>query len=152
MTFTCQGFVVSSPARPQRQSGFTLIEMMVVAAIVGILLLVAVPSYQRHVQAAKANTAKSDLMALSLALENHKLLHLSYPAASADNASAIRSALGNASWQPAQAEFSYRYQPQGASFLLTASGVSAQLSGCVLQLNGADHSANTSSSACQTQW
>ncbi|PTU63707.1 hypothetical protein DB032_01590 [Chromobacterium sp. Panama] len=143
---------MSASVRPQGHSGFTLIEMMVVAAIVGILLLVAVPSYQRHVQAAKANTAKSDLMALSLALENHKLLHLAYPASSADNASAIRAALGNNSWQPAQAEFSYRYQPQGASFLLTASGVSSQLSGCVLKLDGADQSANTSSADCRTQW
>ncbi|BBH11216.1 type IV pilin protein [Chromobacterium haemolyticum] len=143
---------MSAFVRPQGHSGFTLIEMMVVAAIVGILLLVAVPSYQRHVQAAKANTAKSDLMALSLALENHKLLHLAYPAASADSASAIRAALGNNSWQPAQTEFNYGYQPQSGSFLLTASGVGPQLSGCVLKLSGADHSANTSTSACQTQW
>lgn len=52
-------------------AGFTLIEVMIVVAIVGILAAVAYPSYQEHVRKAKRADAQTALMELSQFMERY---------------------------------------------------------------------------------
>lgn len=54
-----------------RSKGFTLIELMIVIAILGILAAIAIPSYQDSVRRAKRADAQGALMGLANAMERH---------------------------------------------------------------------------------
>ena len=56
-----------------RTRGFTLIELMIVVAIVGILAAIAFPSYQNHVR--KANRANAQAFMMNIA--NKEQIYLS---------------------------------------------------------------------------
>ncbi|HET9384888.1 MAG TPA: type IV pilin protein [Gemmatimonadales bacterium] len=51
------------PAR--RASGFTLIELMIVVAIVGIVAMIAIPSYDKYVIRSKRAVAKQFMLAVA---------------------------------------------------------------------------------------
>ncbi len=54
-----------------RSSGFTLIEMMIVVAVIGILAAIAYPSYQEHVRKARRADAQTALLELAQFMERH---------------------------------------------------------------------------------
>ena len=62
-----------------RQSGFTLIEIMVVVVILGILAAVVAPKIMSRPDEARATRAKQDIRALESALKLYRLDNLDYP-------------------------------------------------------------------------
>ena len=51
------------------QKGFTLIELMIVVAIIGILASIAIPQYSDYVKRGKAAEATSNLATLRIKME-----------------------------------------------------------------------------------
>ena len=67
---------MSSPLERQRipQSGFTLIELMITIAIIGVLAAIAVVSYQNYI----AKTQVSEAFGLAYDLKSHTVINLQY--------------------------------------------------------------------------
>jgi general secretion pathway protein G len=62
-----------------RQTGFTLIEVMVVVVILGILAAIVVPRVMDRPDAARITKARQDIRALESALNLYKLDNFVYP-------------------------------------------------------------------------
>lgn len=72
-------------SKSKRQKGFSLIELMIAVAIIGIITSIAYPSYQGFIVSTNRGAAQADLMSLAAAMERHKAASFSYKAA-ADSA------------------------------------------------------------------
>ena len=65
--------------------GFTLIELMITVAIIGILAAIAYPSYQSHVLRTQRGAAKACLSELAQFMERHYTTNLTYADAALPN-------------------------------------------------------------------
>lgn len=74
--------------------GFTLIELMIVVAIIGILASVAYPSYEESVKKSRRSDAKGALLGLVNAMERHFTENNSYCGAAATDSGGCTAATG----------------------------------------------------------
>lgn len=59
------------PGRSTRAAGFSLMELMVAIAVLGIVVSIAYPMYDDQVSKSRRTVAKSELLSLSNRLERH---------------------------------------------------------------------------------
>lgn len=100
--------------------GFTLIEVMVTVAIVGILAAIAYPSYQNHVVKTRRKAAEACLMELTQFMERYYTTNMSYAGASLPSTQCETDLSGYYT-------FAFDGTPSATSFALkaTAAGVQA---------------------------
>jgi len=105
------------PELPARQaSGFTLIELMIVVAIIGILAAVALPSYVDYLRRGKIVDATNTLSALRAKMEQYYQDNRKYSAT--DSASPCGSTIANVG--------SFKFACSGVdadSYTITATGM-----------------------------
>ncbi len=70
----------------KHSGGFTLIELMITIAIIGIVTSIAYPSYQGFMKSSNRSAAQADLMALAANLERHKIANFTYGGAATGGA------------------------------------------------------------------
>lgn len=65
--------------KPQiKNTGFTLIELMIVVVIVAVFAAIAIPSYEIYIARANKSKAQSEMLKIAERLENYKGKQLSY--------------------------------------------------------------------------
>lgn len=118
--------------------GFTLIELMIVVAIIAILAAIALPAYADYALRAKIRVAQSDLLALSSNVENFRQRTLGYPAS--DSVAKKGWSAGTKS-----GSFTYTYATSSSGYQLKAVAGAAmgKASGCTLAVD-ADNSRSVS--------
>lgn len=64
--------------KTKKSHGFTLIELMIAVAIIGILAAIALPSYQNYVKQARRTDAQAYMLDLALKEEKYRVNNASY--------------------------------------------------------------------------
>ena len=79
MSYPSKSAATGTPASAVRQTGFSLIELIAVVAILGILAAVVAPNILGAPGKARVTRAKTDITAVVSALQTYKLDNFNYP-------------------------------------------------------------------------
>lgn len=101
-----------------RQTGFTLIELMIVVAIVALLATLVIPSYQESVKSSKRADAKGVLMNAANAMERYFTANNTY-----DGAAVGSDGIPDQSPLTGTANYNISVATNDSSYTLTATAV-----------------------------
>ena len=71
----------------KRQNGFTLIELMIVVAVIGVLSSIAIPQYQNYIKKSQLGAALATISALKINIEDYLATNGQFPTLTTANIS-----------------------------------------------------------------
>ncbi|MDZ4074453.1 MAG: prepilin-type cleavage/methylation domain-containing protein [Hylemonella sp.] len=83
-------FPTFAPKAPRRSTGLTVIELLLVVAMIGVLVALALPKYQSYQERIKQTHAIQDITVLQALIRDYQLNNGSYPASLAEVGNADR--------------------------------------------------------------
>lgn len=128
----------------RKAQGFTLIELMIVVAVIGVLAAIAIPNYTEYIQRSKVAEALSGLSLIATKLEQHYQDNRAYPATCPAAGTAAVAAL-----PPNTNNFTFACVGDATSFTATATGVGT-MTGFTYTINQANAKSTTTTAA--TGW
>ena len=111
----------------KRQSGFTLIEIMIVVAIVGILAAIAVPQYTDYILRSQLVEGHTGLQDMRVRMEQFYQDNRTYDGAALDNCGAAAPA--------GRQFFDFNCRSLGQTYTVTATGARGRVGGFVFTIN-----------------
>jgi general secretion pathway protein G len=106
----------------KQQNGFSMLEVMVVLAIIGIMMGVMVPVFMGNDDKARVSAAKQDIMAISQALDLYKLDNRNYPSTDQGLEALVRAPDGAENWSPNGYIKKLKTDPWGNSYQYLSPG------------------------------
>lgn len=122
----------SSSRRFSLQQGFTLVELMIVVAIIGILAAVALPNYKDYMRRSQLPEATSALATLRIKYEQYYQDNRNYGSASCTNGAV---SLTSRDLGLSKFTVSCELTSSGQGYVLTATGSGGQAVGHVFTLD-----------------
>jgi prepilin-type N-terminal cleavage/methylation domain-containing protein len=107
------------------KNGFTLIEILVVTAILALLAAIAIPNFMRSRLAGNESAAKTTLKSISSALENYYSINNKYPADTSALLGAAPPYLNKNYFSGTSNGYTFTSSLTDYSYLVTASPVSS---------------------------
>lgn len=95
--------------RDTRQRGYTLVELMIVVAILSVIAGIAIPIYQGYITESRLQTTRMNAEPLRLALEDYYLEEGTYVAGTWIPSGTTSLQSGNLGWRPDGDDNKYRY-------------------------------------------
>lgn len=112
--------------KQKKQQGFTLIELMIVVAVIGVLAAIAIPQYQKYVAKAEVAAALASMAGVKTNVEAYTVEYGVFPAATESSALGVPASIpqGTMAFNPtastAAGSIDFTFSSANVSSLLTS--------------------------------